>query len=65
MNKFIGAENALFGPVPLCASFDAAKKGNYSYGFSWKFGASVQLRGGCNWPKEAEAQYCVKAAESS
>lgn len=28
MNKLSGAENAPLGPVPLCASFDAAKKGN-------------------------------------
>lgn len=64
MNKFSGAENALLGPVPLYASFDAAIKGNYSYGFSLKFGASVQLRDGCNWPKEAEA-HTVKTGESS
>lgn len=31
------------------------KKGTTAMAFSLKFGASVQLRGGCNWPKEAEA----------
>lgn len=50
-SKFIRAENAPLGPVPLHASSGIEEKGNWSYGFSFKFGASVYLKGGCKWPR--------------